>query len=171
MSKVLLITGATGKQGGATIKALLDSPQSKDFTILAVTRNPESGSAQKLKEKGIKIVKGDLNDVPGIFAAAKEAASEPIWGVFSVQIPGGRGASVKTEEAQGKALVDGALESGVKMFVYTSVERGGDDKSFDNPTPVPHFISKYNIEKHLVEKAKEKMDWCILRPVAFLEVS
>lgn len=170
MSKVLLITGATGKQGGATVNALLNSPQSKDFTILAVTRNPDSPSAKKLAEKGIKLVKGDLDDVPAIFAAAKEVSKDPIWGVFSIQTPlGSRGA--KSEETRGKALVDEAVKGGVKMFVYTSVERGGDEKSFDNPTPIPHFISKYNIEKHLLEKAKEaKMDWCILRPVAFMDV-
>jgi len=171
MSKVILITGATGKQGGATINALLNSPEAKAFTLLAVTRNAESESAKKLKDKGVKIVQGDLNDVPSIFESAKKVTSQPIWGVFSVQLAMGKGASAKSEEAQGKALVDGALENGVKMFVYTSVDRGGDDKSFDNPTDVPHFISKYHIEHHLVEKAKGKMDYTILRPVAFFDVS
>jgi len=169
MSKVLLITGATGKQGGATIDALLDSPEAQKFTILAVTRNPDSPSAQKLKGRGVKIVKGDLNDCPAIFESAKTVEAQPVWGVFSVQVPMGKGAS---EEAQGKALVDAAVANGVKMFVYSSVDRGGDEKSPDNKTQVPHFISKYNIEKHLVEKAKEAgMNWCILRPVAFMDVS
>jgi nucleoside-diphosphate-sugar epimerase len=86
MSKVVLISGATGKQGGAVVDALLASPQAKDFTILALTRNPEGGSAQKLKSRGCKIVKGDLEDVPAIFEEAKKVVSEPIWGVFSVQV-------------------------------------------------------------------------------------
>jgi nucleoside-diphosphate-sugar epimerase len=68
-------------------------------------------------------------------------------------------------------MVDGALAAGVKFFVYTSVERGGNDKSYDNPTNVPHFISKHNIEHHLVENAGDKMQWTILRPVAFMDVS
>lgn len=171
MSKGLLITGATGKQGGATIDALVSSPSNtSDYTILAVTRNPTSTSAQQLTSKlpNIKIVKGDLNDVPGLFNAAK-AIHPNVWGVFSVQVPMGQGQTTQTEEAQGKALVDEALKNGVKQFVYSSVERGGTD-SYDNPTPIPHFISKHNIEHHLVEHAKgSDMNYTILRPVAFME--
>ncbi|KAF2098576.1 NAD(P)-binding protein [Rhizodiscina lignyota] len=171
MSKVVLITGATGKQGGATIDALLASPRASEFTILGVTRNPSSPSAQKLLSKGsnVKVIKGDLNDCSGIFEAAKNEVSESVWGVFSVQIPMGNGQTVETEEKQGKALVDEALKNGVKHFVYTSVDRQG-DKSYDNPTSVPHFVSKHNIEHHLVDSTKgTDMGWTILRPTAFFE--
>jgi nucleoside-diphosphate-sugar epimerase len=79
----------------------------------------------------------------------------------------------KMEETQGKALVDAALANKVKHFVYTSVDRNG-DRSIDNPTPVPHFISKHNIEKHLISQtssasAVAAMRWTILRPVAFMD--
>lgn len=171
MPKNLLITGATGKQGGATIDALISSPShSSDFTILAVTRNPSSASATTLQNKSsaIKLVKGDLNDVPGVFDAA-EAIQRPIHGVFSVTTFGSKGQTVETEEAQGKALVDEALKRGVAHFVYTSVDRGG-DKSLDNPTDIPHFRSKHNIEKYLIENAKGSgMSYTILRPVAFMD--
>jgi hypothetical protein len=80
------------------------------------------------------------------------------------------GSSGQSEEAQGKALVDGALAADVKFFVYSSVDRGGDDKSYETPTEIPHFISKHNIEHHLVEKAGDKMKWTILRPVCFTDV-
>ena len=86
MSKVILVTGATGKQGGSCIQALLAAPNATDFTLLAVTRNPESASAKKLAEQGVKIVQGDLNDVPAIFESAKKVVDQPIWGVFSVQV-------------------------------------------------------------------------------------
>jgi uncharacterized protein YbjT (DUF2867 family) len=66
-------------------------------------------------------------------------------------------------------VVDAALAHDVKHFVYTSVDRGGDAKSYDNPTNIPHFISKHNIEHHLVENAGSKMTWTILRPVAFMD--
>jgi uncharacterized protein YbjT (DUF2867 family) len=173
MTKPILVTGATGKQGGAVVNALLESPNAKDFTILAVTRNPESASAKRLVERGVQIVQGDLNDVEDIFSAAKAVNKEPIWGVFSVQTPMAKSTNVQTEEAQGKALVDAALAHDVKFFVYSSIDRGG-EKSFDNPTPIPHFISKHNIEHHLVDKAGakgEKLGWTILRPTAFLDVS
>lgn len=73
------------------------------------------------------------------------------------------------EEKQGKALVDSAIKHGVKHFVYSSVDRHG-EKSIDNPTDIPHFVSKHNIEHHLIEKSKSAdMTWTILRPVAFME--
>jgi len=80
----------------------------------------------------------------------------------------GKGASVESEEKQGKALVDGALANNVKCFVYSSVDRGG-SKSYETPTPIPHFISKHRIEHHLVEAAGDEMEWTILRPTAFME--
>ena len=168
MAKTVLITGATGKQGGAVVDALLASPNAKDFTILALTRNPASASASALSQKSadIKILKGDLDDCPAIF----KEANTPIWGVFSVQLPFGGGATPDTEEKQGKALVDAALANHVQHFVYASVERHG-AKGDTDPTNVPHFISKYNIEKHLEAQTDRgaKMSYTILRPVCFME--
>ncbi|OJD36229.1 uncharacterized protein BKCO1_12000121 [Diplodia corticola] len=164
MSKTLLITGATGKQGGAVIKALLAADA--DFTILAVTRNPSSDSAKALEKQSpkIKVIKGDLNDPKAIFTAA----GSPIWGVFSVQVPGGDGQTPETEEAQGKALIDAALAHGVQHFVYTSVERGAPRPNV--PTEVPHFASKHRVEEHLLAKAGENnMTWTVIQPVAFLD--
>lgn len=178
MSKGLLITGATGKQGGATIDALLTSaPDSSEYTILAVTRSPNSPSAQALVSKSplVKIVAGDLNDVPALFASARTTHPSGIFGVFSVQAPPGRGFDPATEETQGRALVDEALKAGVQQFVYTSVDRGGDQRSPSNPTSIPHFITKHNIEKYLIDAVNKNggdasaMKYTILRPVAFME--
>jgi uncharacterized protein YbjT (DUF2867 family) len=171
MSKVILVTGATGNQGGAVINALLKETNQK-FTILAVTRDTNSASSQKLANKSpsIKLVQGNLDDVPGIFAAAKEVVKEPIWGVYSVQISMGKGVTFEGEIAQGKAMIDESVKSGVKHFVYSSVDRGGDEKSWETETPIPHFQTKYQIDRHLKDNAGE-MGWTILRPVAFMDVS
>jgi len=172
MSKALLITGATGQQGGATIDALIASPShTTDFTILAVTRNPTSASATALQKKSpsIKLVTGDLSNVPAIFASAEAALQQPIHGVFAVTTFMGKGQTVETEEKYGKALVDEALKHGVKHFVFTSVDRGGEN-SINNPTEIPHFKSKHNIERHLIDSAKgTDMSYTILRPVAFMD--
>lgn len=73
-----------------------------------------------------------------------------------------------SEEPQGKALVDESLKQDVKFFIYSSVDRGAN--SFENPTKVPHFINKHNIEHYLVEKTKNtEVQWTILRPTAFYE--
>lgn len=122
-------------------------------------------------------MQGDLNDVPALFNAAKIALKATgkdgnIWGVYSVQVSVGPGVTLETEIKQGKALIDESLKEGVKHFVYSSVDRGGNEKSFNNETPIPHFQSKYQIEQHLLVKAGkrgENMGWTILRPVAFMD--
>lgn len=59
-----------------------------DFTILAITRNPSSPAAQKLKASApnISLVQGDLSDAQAIFTNAKKMAPGPIWGVYSIQV-------------------------------------------------------------------------------------
>ncbi|PYH33892.1 nmrA-like family protein [Aspergillus neoniger CBS 115656] len=162
----VLITGATGKQGGALIRNLL--LRKAPFEILAVTRNTSSASAQKLASlsANIKLVEGDLNNPGAIFRNAQRLTTSPIWGVYSVQAAIGN----KAEETQGKALIDESIRQKVKFFVYSSVDRGGEEHSFQNPTKIPHFIKKHNIEHHLVNRSKDgNMDWVILRPAAFYE--
>ncbi|KAF4339429.1 nucleoside-diphosphate-sugar epimerase family [Fusarium beomiforme] len=167
MSRAVLVCGATGKQGGAVLNHLVK--KKANFEILAVTRNPNSPSAQKLLKKSpsIKLVQGDMADSATIFKNARDITKHPIWGVFSVQSPMGQGDSA--EVTQGKSLVDAALDAGAKFFVYTSVDRHGED-SLNNPTQVPHFITKHEIEKYLISRtAGTDMQWFIIRPVAFME--
>jgi uncharacterized protein YbjT (DUF2867 family) len=78
--------------------------------------------------------------------------------------------TVDIEVQQGKALIDASLENGVKHFVYSSVDRGGEKRSFENPTPVPHFASKHQVEQYLLEKTSGgSMGWTILRPAGFMD--
>ncbi|KAK9371516.1 uncharacterized protein V1513DRAFT_455489 [Lipomyces chichibuensis] len=169
-TKTVLITGATGKQGGATLSALLALPDSPFGKLLALTRNPNSEAAKALAAKSssvVSVIRGDLDDPDAIFASA--GGHGAVWGVFSVQPAIGGGANWKTEERQGKALIDAAVKYGVSHFVYTSVDRSG-ERSDENPTDVPHFASKHRIEQHLKEASVASgMTWTILRPVAFFE--
>ncbi|KIW04620.1 uncharacterized protein PV09_04367 [Verruconis gallopava] len=169
MSRTVLVTGATGKQGGAVVDALL-AQKDQNWTILAVTRNPNSEAAQKLAAKSfnVKLVEGNLDNVPDLFDAAQKI-SGPIWGVFSVQVSQGKGVTLEGEIKQGKAMVDESVKSGVSHFVYSSVDRGGDDVSWETETPIPHFQAKYHLDKYLKERAGDKMGWTILRPVAFMD--
>lgn len=96
--KNLLITGATGKQGGSVISSILASASVQDFQIYAVTRTPQSSSAQQLASKPqVKVITGNLDDPEALF----RAAAAPIWGVFSVQVFMGNGQTTETEEKQG----------------------------------------------------------------------
>ncbi|KAB8268065.1 hypothetical protein BDV30DRAFT_246001 [Aspergillus minisclerotigenes] len=152
---VVLITSATGKQGDSLIKSIIS--RNAPFEILAVTRDPTSTSAQKLRNlsPSIKLVEGDLDNPAKIFQNTQHLTSSPIWGVYSVQAAIGNSA----EETQGKSLINKALKQNVKFFVYSSVDRGGEEHSYTNPTKIPHFIKKHNIKHHLT----------ILRPTAFYE--
>ncbi|KAI1145326.1 hypothetical protein F4825DRAFT_474265 [Nemania diffusa] len=175
MGKVVLVTGATGKQGSATINALL-AQKEEQFTILAVTRDLTTSAAKELasKSSSIKLVEGDLDDVPSLFRQAQKWAGAPIWGVYSVQVSMGKDVTSEREVRQGKSMIDESIKVGVQHFVYSSVERGGDEASWNNPTPIPHFRTKHDIEHHLRDatapgKAGENMGWTILRPVAFMD--
>ncbi|KAH7121259.1 NmrA-like family protein [Dendryphion nanum] len=163
MSMTILVTGATGRQGGAVIKAL----QGTDFEILALTRSASSPAAAKLERTypQVKLLEGDQDDVPAIFDAAKKLTANPIWGVFNVQAKV-TGPDKSIEEAQGKAMIDGSLAAGVQFFVYSSVDRG----TAQTATAVPHWASKHNIEKYLESRTTGSyMEYTILRPTAFME--
>ena len=171
--KPILVLGATGKQGKRVVEAILASESKASFTILGLTRNPDSASAKALAAKStiIKLVKGNLDDTPNVFKAALEASGGvPIWGVFSVQQAVQDGATQERETKQGKDVVDQAIAHNVKVFVYSSVDRGEGGGTESKPTYVPHFISKHDIETHLRSRAPDaNMQYTILRPTAFMD--
>src|SRR5436190_1359492 len=149
--KVVLITGATGKQGGATIRHLA---KQGGFKLRAMTRKPDSDAAKAVAALGAELVAGDLND-----AASLERAVAGAWGVFSVQNTWEAG--VEQEEEQGKRLAKVARDKGVQHFVYTSVG------SADRKTGIPHFDNKFRVEQTI--KQLGFPSHVILRPVFFME--
>lgn len=161
-TKNLLVTGATGKQGGALIDALLSSPN-PSFEIYALTRNASSAGSKSLSSKSpsIHIIEGNTLDLAPVVQKIG-----PLYGLFCITTVG------KNEEEQGKKMIDVALANGVEHFVFSSVDRGGPTISDNNPTNIPHFLSKHNIELYLKEKTAAtvgKMKWTILRPTAFYD--
>lgn len=149
--KTVLITGATGKQGGATARALAG----KGFRLRAMTRNPDGDAAKAIATAtGAEIVQGDLNDAASLRGALKGA-----WGVFGVQNTWEAG--VEGEEEQGKRLASLAREAGVQHYVYTSVG------SAHRKTGIPHFENKYRVEDTI--RAAGFPSYVIYRPVFFME--
>ncbi|RBQ79550.1 hypothetical protein FVER14953_11949 [Fusarium verticillioides] len=155
--KTLLIFGATGKQGGAVIDNILSNSPDSPFHIIAVTRDATTRKAQALAANpNVSVIEGDLDNVGAIFAKAG-----PVWGVYSVQI------NSEAEERQGKAVINAAVQHGAQRFVYSSGDRGGPERSPNNPTYVKNFAAKYAIEKHLEQQARDsiqQMAYTILRP-------
>lgn len=145
--KTILVIGATGHQGGAVARHLL---QRKNFSVLAFVQDPNSPAAEALKQAGAELFQGDLNDSTSI-----ESAMQGAYGVFSVQ---GLKDGLQTEIAQGKAVADAAKKAGVQHFVYSSVG------SAERKTGIPHFESKFQIEEHI---RSLNLPYTILRPVFF----
>jgi uncharacterized protein YbjT (DUF2867 family) len=148
--RTILITGATGHQGGAVARAL----HGRGFHLRGLTRNPESEQATALARHGIDVVRGDLDD-----EASLRRALAGVWGVFGVQNT--LAAGVEGEEAQGKRLATLAREAGVEHYVYTSVG------SAHTRTGIPHFDNKWRIEKTV--RSLGFPSHVILRPVFFME--
>jgi uncharacterized protein YbjT (DUF2867 family) len=106
--RVILVTGATGKQGGAVFHHL----QERGFSVRILTRNPEKPAARALVGRGVDVIQGDLND-----AASLTRALDEVYGVYSVQDSTG---GAEAEIRQGINLADAANRSGVSHLVYSS---------------------------------------------------
>ena len=63
MAVLVVITGATGKQGGSVVNAFLHDPT---FRVRAITRDPSSAAAKELEGKGVDVVQGDIHDVKSL---------------------------------------------------------------------------------------------------------
>ena len=145
---IILVTGATGNQGGAVARMLHD----EGWRVRALVRETGKPEARKLSETGIDVVKGDLNDRSSIDKAIKG-----VYGVFAVLTPF-TDKGLEGEIRQGKDLADAAKAANVSHYIYSSV--GGADRK----TGIPHFESKYEIEQHI---RLIGLPATILRPVFF----
>ena len=148
--RLIVVTGATGKQGGAVARSLLD----RGFRIRAFTRNPQKPEAQALAARGAEVVQGDMEED----RSAMERALEGAYGVFSVQNYWETG--YDGEVQQGKTVADAAKAAGVEHFVYSSVG------SAHRQTGLSHFESKWEVENHVREL---DLRYTILRPVFFMQ--
>ena len=163
----VLVTGATGNQGRAVIKALLEKSSTSTVNIYAVSRNTTSEAAKDLEAKStaIKLVQGDFSDCEVLF----KQCNTHIDAVFSVQVNQfGSPQQHQEELVQAKTLIDAALRNKVRHFVQASGDRGGPQRSEWDATGVPHLATKFQIEKYLQEKAGEQMSWTVLRLASFM---
>ncbi|KAJ4287533.1 hypothetical protein N0V90_012236 [Kalmusia sp. IMI 367209] len=157
----ILVVGATGKQGYATIAALEAlPPQTPPIRILALTRSLASSKAQTLKENfpSIELVEGDVAEPQPIFNSHPDITS-----VFLVTVP-------PNDEQQALPMIDAATAHSISHIVFSSVDRGGESASWVNATTVPHFAAKHRIESYLREKTQgTRTEWTILRPAGFMD--
>ena len=145
--RIILVTGATGNQGGAVARNLL---QRGKFKVRAMVRDRNKPAAQALQQAGAELVQADFNDL-----ASLDRALQGVYGVFSMQ-DFREGAEV--EIRHGQALADAASSSGIEHFVYSSVG------SAERNTGIPHFDSKFQVEEYI---RSIELPHTILRPVFF----
>ncbi|WP_298561965.1 NmrA/HSCARG family protein [Streptomyces luteogriseus] len=143
------VTGATGAQGGATARALLAA----GHRVRALTRRPGSPAADALRALGAEVRRADFDDRASLDAAFAGADS-----LFAVTTP--FGADTATEARQGKTIVDAAAAARLGHVVLTSAAHA------DRGTGVPHYESKYVVERHLRAAG---LPWTVLAPAAFMD--
>ncbi len=149
--KIILVSGATGKQGGAVARQLL-----KDgWKVRALTRDASKPAAKALEELGAEIFQGDMTNLNSL-----EKAMEKVYGIFSVQQFWETGLDGELE--QGKTIANVAKANRIEHFVYSSVS--GAEKQ----TGVPHFDSKWDIEDH-IKRIGLGENATVVRPVFFME--
>jgi uncharacterized protein YbjT (DUF2867 family) len=151
----VLVIGATGQQGSATARELLQ----RGWTVHALVRDPDKPGAQLLREAGARLVTGDLDD-----SASLRSAMSAAHGVFLVltMMTGPRVTldGVAAEVRRGKAVAEIASETGIAHLVYSS------SLGADLHTHVPHVESKAQIEAHIQTL---ELPATILRPVSFMD--
>src|SRR5579864_1586903 len=147
-AKTILVTGATGHQGGASLRHLRE----RGFAVRGLTRDPGKPEARALAGVRTEIVRGDLDDITSVGRAL-----DGIHGIHSVQ-ESSKGFDM--EVRQGRSLADIANRLRVSHFVYSSVAAA------DQNTDIPHFESKAQIENHIRNTG---LRFTILRPVFFME--
>lgn len=148
-TRSVLVTGATGQQGGAVAHALLAG----GHRVKALTRRPDSDAARRLASAGADVVTGDLGDAASVARAASDVDTMFLMG-------NSYEAGTQEETRQGIIAADAAKAAGVGHLIYSSVADA------DKKTGIPHFESKYLVEKHV---AGLGIPYTISAPVAFME--
>jgi uncharacterized protein YbjT (DUF2867 family) len=149
-ARLVVVTGATGRQGGAVARHLL----ADGWRVRAVTRKPGSTASRALTEAGVEVVRADMAD-----PAALRSALHDAYAVFSVQNPMTSG--LAAEVAQGKNVGDAAAEVGVRHMVYASAGTG------EPGTGIGAWESKLTVQAHL---GKLGLPLTVLRPMAYMEL-
>ncbi len=151
MTTSVLVTGATGNQGGSVVEHLLASDT--EFDVYGLTRDASGDRAQELSEQGVSMVEGDLNDKDSL--APHVAEVDAVFAVTNFWTEG-----YEQQVQQGENIAEVASDEGVDQFVFSGVG------SHEKDTGVPHFDSAEEIDQHAQEL---DLPLTVLQPVFFFQ--
>ncbi|MFE7385286.1 NmrA/HSCARG family protein [Streptomyces zhihengii] len=165
-SETVLVTGATGRQGGATVRALLAA----GVPVRALVRDPRSGAAQAIEALGAELVTADLSDRESLGPAVEGARA-----VFSVQMPPmtETGVDFAGELAQAINLMDAAKAAGVRQFVQSSTSGVGEHTRAAGwaegrwAAMADYFRTKQTIMEAV--RGAGFARWTVIKPAFFME--
>jgi uncharacterized protein YbjT (DUF2867 family) len=147
---IVVVTGATGRQGGAVVRHLL----SDGWRVRAVTRSPGSDRARALVRRGAEVVAGDMADLDAMRRACAGA-----YGVYSVQNP--MTAGEEGEAVQGRNVATAAADAGVTHLVHGAAGPG---------TPGTG-VAAWDVKLEVAAYARSRgLPVTVLRPMAFMEL-
>lgn len=161
--KIIAIAGATGAQGGGLARAILADPNA-EFSVRAITRDPNSVKAKELAKLGAELVVGNVDD-----AESMTRAFEGAYGAYCVTFFWEH-FSPEQEKAQARNLAIAAKDAGVKHAIWSTFEDVRDSIPLtDNRMPTihgkykcPHFDAKAEANVYFTERSV---------PVTFLYTS
>ncbi|KIX08900.1 uncharacterized protein Z518_03557 [Rhinocladiella mackenziei CBS 650.93] len=143
VQKILVVFGATGKQGGSVVRCILSDPKTASmFSVRAITRDPSKPSAQELTKMGAECVSADCDDKPSL-----RIAMDGAYAVFAVTNFWEK-KSAEAEVQQGKNMADVAKEVGVQHFIWSSL-LNITELSGGKLSQVAHFDSKADVEQYI----------------------
>ena len=145
----VLVAGATGRQGGAVARLLLD----RGHHVRALTRRPSCRAAARLHVLGADVYEGDLDSMSSVKHAAEGADA-----FFLMATPFEEGVQAEVRQAHNAAKA--AKDVGVEHIVYSSVAGA------DQGTGIPHFESKREVETYIRGMGPS---YTIVAPVFFME--
>jgi uncharacterized protein YbjT (DUF2867 family) len=148
-SLLILVTGATGHQGGTVLRHL----KARGHRLRALVRDKNKPASKALQGLGVEVLHGSFEDASSLEQAARYVDAAFLMGSPFEKGPAG-------EQAQGIAAIDAFRTADVPYVVYSSVA------SASQHTGIPHFDSKFAVENHLRSSG---LPFAIVGPTAFME--
>ncbi|KAK5715797.1 8-oxo-dGTP diphosphatase [Elasticomyces elasticus] len=162
MSKLIVVLGVSGKQGGSVARQFCKDPLWK---VRGVSRHPASASNREHIANGAEIVEGDFGNKDSLVAAFQGAhaifASTDFWTIFRDPANASKPAPGQTlnewaydlEVQQGQNIVDAAASvvNTLELFIWSTLAPA---RKISNGqwSWVFHFDSRAAVEEYIKEK-------------------